>query len=170
MVLDRIDPANEARVAKIAADYENTLYAAIRDEAPDIPLKDLRAGLYDYYGSAETATTAASDLNSGLGVLRVNIELFGPYEQKAALRHRLPADHRHHPAADCPAHRRDLLLRRHRGVADSEELHTGSMKQECSYTLNLDSNAQLDWTADQMTKQTEASYLLDEENVPPPRK
>ena len=33
MVLDRIDPANEARVAKIAADYENTLYAAIRDEA-----------------------------------------------------------------------------------------------------------------------------------------
>ena len=62
MVLDRIDPANEARVAKIAADYENTLYAAIRDEAPDIPLKDLRAGLYDYYGSAETATAAASAL------------------------------------------------------------------------------------------------------------
>ena len=50
-------------------------------------------------------------------------------------------------------------------VADSEELHTGSMKQECSYTLNLDSNAQLDWTADQMTKQTEASSLLDEENT-----
>ena len=49
-------------------------------------------------------------------------------------------------------------------VADSEELHTGSRKQECSYTLNLDSNAQLDWTADQMTKQTEASSLLDEEN------
>ena len=50
-------------------------------------------------------------------------------------------------------------------VADSEELHTGSMKQEYSYTLNLDSNAQLDWTADQMTKQTEASSLLDEENT-----
>ena len=50
-------------------------------------------------------------------------------------------------------------------VADSEELHTGSMKQECSYTLNLDSKAQLDWTADQMTKQTEASSLLDEENT-----
>ena len=49
-------------------------------------------------------------------------------------------------------------------VADSEELHTGSMKQKYSYTLNLDSNAQLDWTADQMTKQTEASSLLDEEN------
>lgn len=164
MVLDRIDPANEARVAKIAADYENTLYAAIRDEAPDIPLKDLRAGLYDYYGSAETATAAASDLNSGLGVLRVNIELFGPYEQKAAF------------AIDC--RKITDIIRQQTAqptgvtfyydgieVADSEELHTGSMKQECSYTLNLDSNAQLDWTADQMTKQTEASYLLDEENT-----
>lgn len=163
MVLDRIDPANEARVAKIAADYENTLYAAIRDEAPDIPLKDLRAGLYDYYGSAETATAAASDLNSGLGVLQVNIELFGPYEQKAAF------------AIDC--RKITDIIRQQTAqptgvtffydgieVADSEELHTGSMKQECSYTLNLDSNAQLDWTADQMTKQTEASSLLDEEN------
>lgn len=122
MVLSRIDPANEARAAKIAADYENTLYAAIRDEAPDIPLKDLRAGLYGYYGSAETATTAASDLNSGLGVLQVNIELFGPYEQKAA-RRRLPEDHRHHPAADRPAHRRDLLLRRHRGGGQRGAAH-----------------------------------------------
>lgn len=164
MVLDRIDPANEARVAKIAADYENTLYAAIRDEAPDIPLKDLRAGLYDYYGSAETATAAASDLNNGLGVLRVNIELFGPYEQKAAF------------AIDC--RKITDIIRQQTAqptgvtffydgieVADSEELHTGSRKQECSYTLNLDSNAQLDWTADQMTKQTEASSLLDEENT-----
>ena len=136
-----------------------------RDVLPsDIPLKDLRAGLYDYYGSAETATAAASDLNSGLGVLQVNIELFGPYEQKAAF------------ATDC--RKITDIIRQQTAqptgvtffydgieVADSEELHTGSMKQECSYTLNLDSNAQLDWTADQMTKQTEASSLLDEENT-----
>lgn len=164
MVLDRIDPANEAQAAKIAADYENTLYAAIRDEAPDIPLKDLRAGLYNYYGSAETVTTAASDLNSGLGVLQVNIELFGPYEQKAAF------------ALDCRKIT-DIIRQQtaqptsvtfyYDGIeaADGEELHTGSMKQERSYTLNLDSNAQLDWTADQMTKQTEEISLLDEENT-----
>ena len=163
MVLSRIDPANEAQAAKIAADYENTLYAAIRDEAPDIPLKDLRAGLYGYYGSAETVTTAASDLNSGLGVLQVNIELFGPYEQKAAF------------ATDCRKIT-DIIRQQtaqptgvtfyYDGIeaADSEELHTGSMKQKYSYTLNLDSNAQLDWTADQMTRQTEESSLLDEEN------
>ena len=164
MVLDRIDPANEARAAKIATDYENTLYAAIRDDAPDIPLKDLAAWLSNYYGSAETVTTAASDLNSGLGVLQVNIELFGPYEQKAAF------------ATDC--RRLTDIIRQQTAqptsvtfyydgieVVDSEELDTGSMKQERSYTLNLDGNAQLDWTADQMTRQTEESSLLDEENT-----
>lgn len=163
MVLDRIDPANEERETKIAAEYENTLYAAIRDEAPEIQLKDLSAWLRDYYGDAETVTTAAGDLNSGLGVLRLNIELFGPYEQKAAF------------AIDC--RKITDIIRQQTAqptgvtffydgieVADSEELHTGSMKQKYSYTLNLDSNAQLDWTADQMTKQTEASSLLDEEN------
>ena len=31
-------------------------------------------------------------------------------------------------------------------------------------TLELDGIAQLDWTADQMAKQTEIQYLLDEEN------
>lgn len=164
MVLDRIDPANEVRAAKIATEYENTLYAAIRDDAPDIPLKDLRAWLSNYYGSAETVTTAASDINSGLGVLQVNIELFGPYEQKADF------------ALDC--RRLTDIIRQQTAqptsvtfyydgieVADSEELDTGSMKQERSYTLNLDGNAQLDWTADQMTKQTEESSLLDEENT-----
>ena len=32
------------------------------------------------------------------------------------------------------------------------------------YTLELVGIAQLDWTADQMAKQTEVQYLLDEEN------
>lgn len=32
------------------------------------------------------------------------------------------------------------------------------------YTLELEGIAQLDWTADQMAKQTEVQYLLDEEN------
>ena len=175
MVLDRIDPANEARVAKIAADYENTLYAAIRDEAyfHEVTAKllatrtaateGLRQRGFTVFDSATNFLFAASDLNSGLGVLRVNIELFGPYEQKAAF------------ATDC--RKITDIIRQQTAqptgvtffydgieVADSEELHTGSMKQECSYTLNLDSNAQLDGTADQMTKQTEASSLLDEEN------
>ena len=35
------------------------------------------------------------------------------------------------------------------------------------YTLELVGIAQLDWTADQMAKQTEVQYLLDEENEEP---
>ena len=35
------------------------------------------------------------------------------------------------------------------------------------YTLELVGIAQLDWTAEQMAKQTEVQYLLDEENEKP---
>lgn len=34
------------------------------------------------------------------------------------------------------------------------------------YTLELDGTVQLDWTADEMERQIEVQYLLDEENEP----
>ena len=34
------------------------------------------------------------------------------------------------------------------------------------YTLELDGTVQLDWTADEMERQVEVQYLLDEENEP----
>ena len=45
-----------------------------------------------------------------------------------------------------------------------ESLGTGTLQQVEQYTLELVGIAQLDWTADQMAKQTEVQYLLDEEN------
>ena len=47
-----------------------------------------------------------------------------------------------------------------------ESLGTGTLQQAEQYTLELVGIAQLDWTADQMAKQTEVQYLLDEENEP----
>ena len=45
-----------------------------------------------------------------------------------------------------------------------EDLNSGSVKPGCSYTLTLNGEVQLDWTSDMMTKQTEATALLEEEN------
>ena len=45
-----------------------------------------------------------------------------------------------------------------------ESLGTGTLQQVEQYTLELVGIAQLDWTAEQMAKQTEIQYLLDEEN------
>lgn len=43
-------------------------------------------------------------------------------------------------------------------------LTAGTLQRVEQYTLELDGIAQLDWTAEQMAKQTEIQYLLDEEN------
>ena len=45
-----------------------------------------------------------------------------------------------------------------------QSLAAGTLQRVEQYTLELDGIAQLDWTADQMAKQTEIQYLLDEEN------
>lgn len=48
-----------------------------------------------------------------------------------------------------------------------QSLASGSLQNVEQYTLELEGIAQLDWTADQMAKQTEVQYLLDEENEKP---
>ena len=165
VLVERFGPDGGARETKISTEYEKTLYAAIQKDAPEIAMKDIVVWLRDYYGKAETVSTAAKDINSGLGVLHLNIELFGPYEQKAAF------------AMDCRK-LTDIIQKQvlqpavvtfyYDGVGlidEADDLHSGSMKQECSYTLTLNDRVQLDWTADQMTKQTEEANLMDEENA-----
>ena len=106
---------------------------------------------------------AAAELNSGLGTLQLNIELFGPYEKKAAF------------AMDCrkltdiiqkQAARPASVTFFYDGTAGNaeEDLNSGSVKPGYSYTLTLNGEVQLDWSADQMTRQTEATALLEEEN------
>lgn len=163
MMLDRFGPENEMRVARITAEYEEGLYHAIGEEAPEIELWDLSAWLQNYYGEAETVDAAAAELNSGLGTLRLNIELFGPYEKKAAF------------AMDCrkltdiiqkQAARPASVTFFYDGTAGNaeEDLNSGSVKPGCSYTLTLNGEVQLDWSADRMAQQTEATALLEEEN------
>ena len=51
-----------------------------------------------------------------------------------------------------------------RRTTRAQSLASGSLQNVEQYTLELVGIAQLDWTADQMAKQTEVQYLLDEEN------
>ena len=155
-------PEADARQTRLATEYENALYGDIRYDT-DIPLKDLTVTLRNYYGRADTLAEAADDLNAHLGVLHVNLELEGPYDQKATF------------AIDCRK-LTDILQKQtvQPGVVTfyydgaelvEDSLNSGSMKQTCSYTLTLNDVVQLDWTADQMCKATEESSLLDEENA-----
>ena len=95
--------------------------------------------------------------------MQLNIELFGPYEKEAAF------------AMDCrkltdiiqkQAARPSSVTFFYDGTAGNaeEDLNSGSVKPGCSYTLTLNGEVQLDWSADRMAQQTEATALLEEEN------
>ena len=45
-------------------------------------------------------------------------------------------------------------------------MDSGTLQRVEQYTLELDGTVQLDWTADEMERQVEVQYLLDEENEP----
>ena len=47
-----------------------------------------------------------------------------------------------------------------------QSLDSGTLQRVEQYTLELDGTVQLDWTADEMERQVEVQYLLDEENEP----
>lgn len=162
VILERFGPETEARETQIAAEYEDALYGSFREEAPAVRLKDLAVWLRDYYGTDDTLEAAADDLNHGLGTLHLNIELYGPYDTKADF------------AADCRTLTDCIQSQRVQptvvtffydgiGAVDSAALTSGTA-QASSYTLHLNGNVQLDWTADEMENQTEEETLLDEEN------
>lgn len=162
VLLERFGPEAEARETQIASEYEDALYTAFRRDAADIRLKDLSVWLRDYYGTAETLEDAAGELKDGLGTLHLNVELYGPYDQKEAF------------AADCRA-LTDCIQKQTAqptvvtffydgiGQAEADGLDRGTTPAY-SYQLTLSGRVQLDWTEDQMCQQTEETSLLDEEN------
>lgn len=134
MMLDRFGPENEMRVARITAEYEEGLYHAIDKEAPEIELREpFRLAAKLLRAMPRRVDAAAAELNSGLGTLQLNIELFGPYEKKAAF------------AMDCrkltdiiqkQAARPASVTFFYDGTAGNAEEgpNSGSVKPGCSYT------------------------------------
>ena len=155
---DELGPERNQASMKLSQQYTADAYAQIRKSDPDAPVKDISGNVYLYTGAVKTL----EDIDAGSGYVTLDVELSGSYgsaEQFAqACRSMTDAVQQCRPQPDT------LIFAWSPDNDPEESLGTGTLQQVEQYTLELVGIAQLDWTADQMAKQTEVQYLLDEEN------
>ena len=160
VVWEEIGPERDQASMKLSQQYTADAYAQIRKSDPDAPVKDISGNVYLYTGAVKTL----EDIDGGSGYVTLDVELSGSYgsaEQFAqACRSMTDAVQQCRPQPDT------LIFAWSPDNDPEESLGTGTLQQVEQYTLELVGIAQLDWTADQMAKQTEVQYLLDEENEP----
>ena len=158
VVWEKIGPERNQASMKLSQQYTADAYAQIRKSDPDAPVKDISGNVYLYTGAVKTL----EDIDGGSGYVTLDVELSGSYgsaEQFAqACRSMTDAVQQCRPQPDT------LIFAWSPDNDPEESLGTGTLQQVERYTLELVGIAQLDWTADQMAKQTEVQYLLDEEN------
>ena len=160
VVWEEIGPERNQASMKLSQQYTADAYAQIRKSDPDAPVKDISGNVYLYTGAVKTL----EDIDGGSGYVTLDVELSGSYgsaEQFAqACRSMTDAVQQCRPQPDT------LIFAWSPDNDPEESLGMGTLQQVEQYTLELVGIAQLDWTADQMAKQTEVQYLLDEENEP----
>ena len=158
VVWDELGPERNQASMKLSQQYTADAYAQIRKSDPDAPVKDISGNVYLYTGAVKTL----EDIDGGSGYVTLDVELSGSYgsaEQFAqACRSMTDAVQQCRPQPDT------LIFAWSPDNDPEESLGTGTLQQAEQYTLELVGIAQLDWTADQMARQTEIQYLLDEEN------
>ena len=158
VVWEKIGPERNQASMKLSQQYTADAYAQIRKSDPDAPVKDISGNVYLYTGAVKTL----EDIDGGSGYVTLDVELSGSYgsaEQFAqACRSMTDAVQQCRPQPDT------LIFAWSPDNDPEESLGTGTLQQVEQYTLKLVGIAQLDWTAEQMAKQTEVQYLLDEEN------
>lgn len=159
-VWDEIDPAHGQNEMKLSKAYTTQVYEALRKENPDLRLRDVYTDLYLYANSVDDL----QELQPSDGHLSLTVMLYGPYDSTGAF------------AQDC----RSVAGTVRAGTLQPDELRivwspdndpgqsldSGTLQRVEQYTLELDGTVQLDWTADEMERQVEVQYLLDEENEP----
>lgn len=160
MVWSKIDPARGQNEMKLSKAYTTQVYEALRKENPDLRLRDVYTDLYLYSNDVN----ALQEMQPGDGHLSLTVMLYGPYDSTGAF------------AQDC----RSVAGTVRAGTLQPDELRivwspdndpgqsldSGTLQRVEQYTLELDGTVQLDWTADEMERQVEVQYLLDEENEP----
>ena len=145
---------------KLSKAYTTQVYEALLKENPDLRLLDVYTDLYLYSNDVN----ALQEMQPGDGHLSLTVMLYGPYDSTGAF------------AQDC----RSVAGTVRAGTLQPDELRivwspdndpgqsldSGTLQRVEQYTLELDGTVQLDWTADEMERQVEVQYLLDEENEP----
>ena len=158
VVWDELGPERDQASMKLSQQYTADAYAQIRKSDPDAPVKDISGNVYLYTGAVKTL----EDIDGGSGYVTLDVELSGSYgsaEQFAqACRSMTDAVQQCRPQPDT------LIFAWSPENDPGQSLASGSLQNVEQYTLELEGIAQLDWTAEQMAKQTEVQYLLDEEN------
>ena len=160
MVWSEIDPARGQNEMKLSKAYTTQVYEALRKENPDLRLRDVYTDLYLYSNDVN----ALQEMQPGDGHLSLTVMLYGPYDSTGAF----AQDCRSVTEAvqQCSAQPDELRITWSPVNEPGQSLASGSLQNVEQYTLELEGIAQLDWTAEQMAKQTEVQYLLDEENEP----
>ena len=158
VVWEEISPQRRQTELRLGQEYTVEAYDRIKTAAPEVRVKDIRGNAYLYSSKTETLR----DLDAGDGHLSLTVELFGDYDSVQAFAQdcRRVTD----AVQQCSALPDELRIAWSPDNDPEESLGTGTLQQVEQYTLELVGIAQLDWTADQMAKQTEVQYLLDEEN------
>ena len=158
VVWEEISPQRRQTELRLGQEYTAEAYDRIKTAAPEVRVKDIRGNAYLYSSKTETLR----DLDAGDGHLSLTVELFGDYDSVQAFAQdcRRVTD----AVQQCSALPDELRIAWSPDNDPEESLGTGPLQQVERYTLELVGIAQLDWTADQMVKQTEVQYLLDEEN------
>lgn len=159
LLWEEIDPDNQKVAKNLSDNYKQAMYEKICKDTPDIRLKDMGCGLYlyRYHTDGEKLTVDNTKM------LEVNFWLQGPYDSAEAF------------AKDCrrltdEVQKMDVQPTQvgfyYRGFSDADsELLSDMLVQKANYTLYLNGEIQLDWTAAEMEKATDVEFLLDEENT-----
>ena len=158
VVWEEIGPERNQASMKLGQEYTTEAYDKIKQTAADVRVKDIRGNAYLYSSKTETLR----DLDAGGGHLSLTVVLFGDYDSVQAFAQdcRRVTD----AVQQCSALPDELRIAWAPDNDPGQSLTAGTLQRVEQYTLELDGIAQLDWTAEQMAKQTEIQYLLDEEN------
>ena len=158
VVWEEIGPQRRQTELRLGQEYTAEAYDRIKTAVPEVRVKDIRGNAYLYSSKAETLR----DLGAGDGHLSLTVVLFGDYDSVQAFAQdcRRVTD----AVQQCSALPDELRIAWAPDNDPGQSLAAGTLQRVEQYTLELDGIAQLDWTAEQMAKQTEVQYLLDEEN------
>ena len=161
VVWDDFSPQRHQTGLKLGQEYTAEAYDKIKQTATDVRVKDISGNAYLYSSEAKTLR----DVNAGNGYLSLTVELFGGYDSVQAFAQdcRSVTD----AVQQCSAQPDELRITWSPENDPGQSLASGTLQHVEQYTLELDGIAQLDWTAEQMAKQIEVQYLLDEENEEP---
>ncbi len=161
VVWEDFSPERHRTSTKLSQEYTVEAYDKIKETAPDISVKDIGGDVYLYTSEPKTL----EDVHDGNGYVSLHVQLFGFYvsAEEFAQDCRSVTD----AVQKCTVQPNSLVITWSPDNDRGQSLESGSLQGVEQYTLELDGIAQLDWSADQMAKQTEVQYLLDEENDQP---